>query len=134
MKQRRKDCNYRDQARKRAPIDFMVTEQMKVWADSKAPGVDIDTETDAFMDCDNFPRAHKDWTATWRNWMRGEQKRINQRQSNRDFYAGKIQVPTTVVQTRERIDQIASDCGLPPGTDKAIVMAANKRRILNLLN
>lgn len=130
----RKDCNYRSQPRKRAPIDFKVIESMQVWAEEKAPGVDIESETDAFMDCDNFPRAHMDWTATWRNWFRREQKLINQRQSNRDFYAGKIQAPITVVQTRERIDQIASDCGLPSGMKESIVMAANKRRILNLLN
>ncbi len=125
----RKDCNYRSQPRKRAPIDFQVMESMKVWAEEKAPGVDIETETEAFMDCDNFPRAHMDWTATWRNWFRREQKRINQQQSNRDFYAGKIQQPVTIEQSRKRTDQIADDCGLPPGTDAKIVMAANKRRL-----
>lgn len=135
MKQsRRKDCNYRDQLRKRAPIDFEVIESMKVWAEEKAPGVDINTETETFMDCDNFPRGHMDWTGTWRNWMRREQKRINQHQSNRDFYAGKIQAPVTIEQTRKRIDQIAKDCGLPPGTAESVVMAANKRRVRNLLN
>lgn len=130
----RKDCNYRSQPRKRAPIDFQVTESMKVWAEEKAPGVNIETETDAFMDCDNFPRAHMDWTATWRNWMRREQKRINRQQSNRDFYAGKIQKPVTPEQRRKMIDQIAKDCCLPAGMDEKTVMAFNKRRIAGLLN
>ena len=127
-----KDVNYRDQARKQAPIDFVVLDSMKVWVEEHAPGVNIDEETDAFMDCDNFPRAHKNWTGTWRNWMRREQKAINKIQSNRDFYAGKLEKPKTVEQTRARIDQIAEDCGLPPGTNIEKVLAANLRRIERL--
>lgn len=131
---RRKDCNYTKQPRKRAPIDFQVYEEMKIWAAEKVPGVNIEEETDAFMDCDNFPRGHKDWTGTWRNWMRREQKRINRQQSNRDFYAGKIQKPVTTEQTRKEINDLAEICGLPIGTDSETVLAANQKRIERLLN
>ncbi len=118
---------------KRCPIDFLITEDMRTWAETKAPGVDIDEETEMFCDHE-FRKGHKDWTATWRNWMRREQKQINKQQSNRDFYAGKIQKPVTIEQTRQRIDIIAEGCGLPPGLPEKDVMAANQKRIERLYN
>lgn len=120
-------------AGKQCPIDFLITDAMRIWAEAKVPGVDIDEETEMFCDHE-FAHSHKDWTATWRNWMRREQKTINKIQSSRDFYAGKLERPKTVEQTRARIDQIASDCGLPPGTDTERVLAANQRRIERLMN
>jgi len=58
---------------KRCPIDFLITEDMRIWAETKVPGVDIDEETEMFVDHE-FAHSHKDWPATWRNWMRREQK------------------------------------------------------------
>ena len=118
-------------AGKQCPIDFLITEDMRIWAEAKVPGVDIDDETEMFCDHE-FAHSHKNWVATWRNWMRREQKTINKTQSNRDFYAGKLEKPKTIEQTRARIDQIAEDCGLPPGTDTERVLAANQRRIERL--
>ena len=118
---------------KRCPIDFEVTEQMRIWAEEKVPGVDIDYQMEKFHDC-TFKVAKKDWPATFRNWMRGEQEKIDVRMNNRDFYAGKIQKPVTIEQTRKRIDIIAEGCGLPPGLPEKDVMAANQRRIDGLLN
>lgn len=53
------------------PNGFEISEQMRSWADVKAPLVDIGREHEAF--CDHWLGNGKkmaDWTATWRNWMR----------------------------------------------------------------
>ena len=53
------------------PEIFLVTESMREWAATKARGVDVDYETEKFLD---KARAKGwtalDWLATWRNWMR----------------------------------------------------------------
>jgi hypothetical protein len=58
-------------AKSKLPEDFAVTESMRYWARSHAPGVLVDRETEAF--CDYWRgngRQMVDWVATWRNWMR----------------------------------------------------------------
>lgn len=51
--------------------DFTITDKMRAWADKKVPRVDIDEETEKFVD---YWLAHgrkmASWEATWRNWMR----------------------------------------------------------------
>ncbi len=54
---------------KRCPEDFEVTAELRAWAAEKAPGVDVDRETEAFRDWE-FRDAKSDWPATWRRWMR----------------------------------------------------------------
>jgi hypothetical protein len=53
------------------PEDFLISAEMRIWAEVKSPTVNIDTEHENFCD---YWRAHgtkmADWTATWRNWMR----------------------------------------------------------------
>ena len=120
-------------AGKQCPIDFLITDAMRIWAEAKVPGVDIDDETEMFCDHE-FAHSHKNWPATWRNWMRREQKAINKIQSNRDFYAGKIQKPVTQEQSMKEINDLAEICGLPTGTDSETVLAANQRRIERLMN
>lgn len=61
-------------AAKRAPKDFTLTQDMMLWAARKCPGIDAALETESFRDCE-FRNAHKDWPATWRNWMRTAYKR-----------------------------------------------------------
>lgn len=60
----------------RIPSDFAVTEEMRVWASSNAPGMDIDRVTEGFIDYWNSVPGQKalktDWVATWRNWIRRE--------------------------------------------------------------
>jgi hypothetical protein len=55
-------------------MPFDVTPEMRAWAADKAPAVDIDAETEKFVDywtSESGARARKvDWTGTWRNWMR----------------------------------------------------------------
>lgn len=53
------------------PKDFEITERMREWAREKVPGVDIDSETEKFVDYWlGHGKKMADWTATWRNWMR----------------------------------------------------------------
>jgi hypothetical protein len=53
------------------PTDFGITAEMRGWARFNAPGVDVDAATAEFIDyCRARDWRMKDWTATWRNWIR----------------------------------------------------------------
>ena len=51
--------------------EFSITDKMREWAYAKAPRVDIDPETEKFVDY-WLGRGDRmaSWEATWRNWMR----------------------------------------------------------------
>lgn len=74
---RRKDVGG---ARKRTPSTattipdiFVVTTEMREWAAASAPAVLVDRETDIFVrywrEGNGKGKRHKDWVATWRNWL-----------------------------------------------------------------
>lgn len=53
------------------PADFEITGEMREWARTKCPTLDIDYYHDEF--CDHWLANGKqmaNWLATWRNWMR----------------------------------------------------------------
>jgi len=58
----------------RLPDDFSVSEEMRSWALLKHPFVDIEAETEAFIDHFKSVAGAKgvklDWLGTWRNWIR----------------------------------------------------------------
>lgn len=66
----------------RLPDDFEVTNEMREWVREKCPDVRL-PEHDRF--CDHFRSApgqrgvKVNWVATWRNWMRTAQERIDER-------------------------------------------------------
>lgn len=60
---------------KKPPDDFSITPEMREWARTKAPNVNVDLETEAFMD-HTFAAAKTDWIGTWRNWMRRSSRDI----------------------------------------------------------
>lgn len=64
----------------RLPDDFTVTDEMRSWAASKAPGVDVDAATEEFCDYWRAVAGSKgvklDWIATWRNDMRRKSERL----------------------------------------------------------
>jgi hypothetical protein len=68
----------RKSAPTRIPADFALTDEMRDWAKSNAPEVDVDLQTANFIDYwqskakDN---TKLDWLATWRAWMRNDQDR-----------------------------------------------------------
>jgi hypothetical protein len=51
--------------------DFSITQDMRLWAEKSTPLVDIDAETEKFVDywLANGKKM-ADWTACWRNWIR----------------------------------------------------------------
>jgi uncharacterized protein YdaU (DUF1376 family) len=57
------------------PDLFPVTDEMREWATGKTPGVDVDVETELFLD---KARAKGwtavDWIAKWHTWMRNAKK------------------------------------------------------------
>lgn len=59
----------------RLPDDFVITQGMRAWAGQKAPGINVDDETEAFRD---YHLAHgnvmDDWTRAWHTWMRNAVK------------------------------------------------------------
>jgi hypothetical protein len=54
---------------RRVPADFEVTEEMRKWARSRVPEVDVDAETEKFRDHE-YADPKSDWIAAWRTWMR----------------------------------------------------------------
>jgi len=58
----------------RIPEPFMLTHDMREWAATEVPTVDVDASTRRFVDywrAESGAKATKrDWVATWRNWLR----------------------------------------------------------------
>jgi hypothetical protein len=57
----------------RLPETFMLTSEMRTWAQTKRPGVDVEEETTKF--CNHFRSVagrtgtKLDWNLTWQNWI-----------------------------------------------------------------
>lgn len=56
-------------AARKCPDSFVITDDLKAWAQAECPVVDLARETAKFRD-HTFKTAISDWPATWRNWMR----------------------------------------------------------------
>lgn len=54
---------------KRCPTEFVVTPEMRAWAEGEHPGLDVDAQTAEFRDHE-YKTARSDWPASWRNWIR----------------------------------------------------------------
>ena len=76
---------------RRCPVTFVVDEAMRAWAAVECPLVDIDAETATMRDHE-FADARSDWPATWRNWLRREQKHA-QRTAARSGPPGATRMP-----------------------------------------
>jgi hypothetical protein len=65
------------------PESFAVTPAMRSWATETVPVVDIDFETAQFIDhYTGKGELRLDWVASWRTWMRNQQRWTQQRQPN----------------------------------------------------
>jgi len=59
----------------RAPDHLLITPDMRSWATSKGVTVNLDEETENFLDRHRAKGStFKDWTAAWRTWMRNSVK------------------------------------------------------------
>lgn len=56
-------------ASKKCPADFEVTDDMRAWAVSDCPGVNVERATAKFRD-HSFDKPKSDWLGTWKNWIR----------------------------------------------------------------
>lgn len=67
----------------RIPADFAITEDMRSWAASKVPGMDIDFTTEKFIyhfqSVSGTRATMIDWVAGWKKWMLGDYKPGNAR-------------------------------------------------------
>lgn len=75
----------------RIPENFTVTKPMVAWAEANTPDVDGRTETERFVDYwtakAGASATKVDWVATWRNWLRTAQDRLNERKPRRSNLA-----------------------------------------------
>lgn len=64
----------------KAPDHLLITPDMRAWAASKGVTVDLDEETELFLDRHRSKGSvFKDWTAAWRTWMRNSVKFASER-------------------------------------------------------
>ena len=54
---------------RKCPADFLLTDEMRVWAKTECALVDVDRATAKFRD-HTFKTAMTDWAGAWRNWLR----------------------------------------------------------------
>lgn len=100
------------------PEDFDVTPEMRSWAAAKCPGIDVDFETEKFIDHAHATgREMVDWVATWRTWMRrAEPKRPPVQQTGRYGGGGSLppqqQRPVPPAPIYPKVD--LSDTFMPP--------------------
>lgn len=64
---------------RRCPSTFEVSEDLKAWASTECPGVNVEQQTKAFRDYE-FRNSHTDWPATWRTWMRKAHENLRGKQ------------------------------------------------------
>ncbi|WJN61336.1 hypothetical protein [Pseudomonas sp. SO81] len=70
----------RSKPKHQLPVAFVTTTQMMGWAKETAPDVNLERETERFMDHFRGTGESKaDWGATWRNWMRRAQDDLERR-------------------------------------------------------
>lgn len=62
---------------KKCPSSFVVTDEMLIAMQGECPLVEIAAQTVIFRD-HTFKAAKTDWIATWRNWMRTKQERLQE--------------------------------------------------------
>ena len=106
----------RVRASRRCPREFLVEAELQQWAREKAPLVDIRAETEAFRDCE-FPKAHADWPATWRGWMRREQKRLALIQRPADV--ARLTVPSKPPSPDSALEQMKRDVMTPEERERS---------------
>lgn len=70
----------RAKPKKPLPLPFLITDDMLAWAKEKTPAVNIDRETENFIDYwKGVGKPMADWPATWRNRMRRMQDDLERR-------------------------------------------------------
>lgn len=69
-----KPKSQRAKPKRALPLPFLMSDEMLAWAADSVPAVNLDRETERFIDYWTAEGKSKaDWDATWRNWMRRAQ-------------------------------------------------------------
>lgn len=107
-------------ARKRAtriPEPFLVTHDMRDWAAENTPDVDVDAATRKFVDYwraeSGAKAAKRDWTATWRNWLRREAERFTS-------HGGPVSINRAAQRQAESLSNVAQLAALDAARSKGI--------------
>jgi hypothetical protein len=64
-----KKQSQRERRARKCPESFVVTDELRAWAATQFPLVNVDVETAAFRDY-TYRDPKGDWPATWRSWIR----------------------------------------------------------------
>jgi hypothetical protein len=97
LKERRKDIGgmQTNETETQVHRNFVIKTEMRDWADREVPSLDIEAETEKFVDHYQAKgTVLKDWTAMWRNWMRRattfqQDKEVNKYETNSER-AGRV--------------------------------------------
>jgi len=82
-----------------APDHLPLTETLTAWGRDNAPGIDLASETERFLDHHRAKGStFRDWTAAWRNWMR---KAVEYQQPQRQAASGEHADPYELIDHRE---------------------------------
>ena len=108
------------------PGDFAVTGEMRRWANTDAPGVDVVHQTKRFREWALSVDARKsDWVATWRNWMLKAFEDLQAKGGASGARFASPPAPTAPCGTCEGIGKVEvedgamADCGECQGTGRA---------------
>lgn len=105
------------------PHDFTVTQKMRTWATEKRPEIDIDFETEKFVEWE-FDKPTSNWDKRWRKWILGA--RVNP--SRRQF-------GNTTSDRKQDLAKLAPLLGIQQASDESKsdfldrIEEANNRRI-----
>ena len=76
-----------DNQGQRLPLDFVLPDDWKIWAEQRRPDLDITDEAEKFADYWHSKAGaeafRKDWAATWRNWIRNAYHRTTRATNQR---------------------------------------------------
>lgn len=93
----------------RIPEPFILTADMKAWAATEVPGLDVIAHTREFVDhwraASGQTAVKRDWVAAWRNWMRKAHRWDAPKQSRpapRDRMLGALDAGARVQEAIER--------------------------------
>lgn len=80
--------------RSRAPKHLEITDEMRQWAQENGIAVDLEAETAAMLDHHRGKgNLHLDWVATWRTWMRNNQKWNSSKPTTRHVHTSVCREP-----------------------------------------
>lgn len=89
----------------KAPDHLLITPDMRMWAKGKGVLVDLDSETEVFLDHHRAKgTVFKDWVAAWRTWMNNSLKFSVAKRPTQPAAVDDFQLPTPPPEIRDDPD------------------------------